>query len=70
MASLTLARVGLVLLSSPYFNLSQGTISINEPTVHACKHITVMQGFKYVAWISRIVSEMSLRTSSHVSEYV
>ena len=29
-----------------------------------------MQGFKYVAWISRIVSEMSLRTRSHVSEYV
>ena len=28
-----------------------------------------MQGFKYVAWISRIVSEMSLRTRSHVSEY-
>ena len=29
-----------------------------------------MQGFKYVAWISRIVSEMSLSTRSHVSEYV
>ena len=29
-----------------------------------------MQGFKYVAWISRIVSEMSLRTRLHVSEYV
>ena len=28
-----------------------------------------MQGFKYVAWISRIVSEMSLRTRSHVTEY-
>ena len=28
-----------------------------------------MQGFKYAAWISRIVSEMSLRTRSHVTEY-
>ena len=28
-----------------------------------------MQGFKYVAWISRIVSEMSLSTRSHVSKY-
>jgi len=31
-APLTLAGVGLVPLSSPYFNLSQGTRSINEPT--------------------------------------
>ena len=28
-----------------------------------------MQGFKYVAWISRIDSEMSLRTRSRVSKY-
>ena len=64
---LTLAGVGLVPLSSPYFNLSQGTRS--KTNLHACEHITVMQGFKYAAWISRIVSEMSLRTRSHVTEY-
>ena len=67
-APLILAKVGLVPLSSPYFNLPQGARLINEPT--CIKHMTVMQGFKYVAWISRIVSEMSLRTRSHVSEYV